>query len=190
MTPLTEQQRQLMWSAASCCRGLGLDTGVINVELMMTPYGPRLVEINARMGGFYLRHWIQLLYGADLLHLSLMCACGVPPALTGPSSLDGEGVGERVMGVMLYPSRHRRALATTASPDHLQRLHDQGQVVFCRFEPQVDQEDQSFEEPFANLAVRARSVGEARAKLVSVCASLGLETEDSLNDVLQDFVDL
>ena len=38
---------------------IGLETGVFNVELKMCPTGPRLLEINARMGGYYLRDWIN-----------------------------------------------------------------------------------------------------------------------------------
>jgi len=46
---------------------------------MMTPMGPRLVEINARMGGFSIYHWLRRLYDIDLVHLAIMVACGVRP---------------------------------------------------------------------------------------------------------------
>ncbi|XP_070174693.1 carnosine synthase 1-like [Littorina saxatilis] len=299
-----EHQRQLVSAAASCCRGLGLSTGVFNVEMMLTARGPKLIEVNARMGGYYLRDWIRQLYNADLLLFALMCACGVRPVLTGYCSLDDEngfssssfddvteddgtledakgpisvnddvssspvimngdvskqgiyrGVGAnglhaddkdvsensnditsiktfknviqknclrkndinsensidnhvsfsndrnvtssdgdvtkvQLMGIMLYPSRH--ALTTTATPQCLKQLHETGQIIFTQFETEVvdSAENGSFEEPFGNLAVRATSLQKSRAKLVSVCTSLGLETKESLREILQDFVSL
>lgn len=192
--PLTEQQHQLVSAAVSCCRQLGLLTGVFNVEMMQTPRGPRLIEVNARMSGMYKRVWLRLIYGVNLVHLALMCACGVRPVLTGGSSLDEEVEDvnkERLMGIMLYPSRHRHALQTTATPERLQRLHDDGHVIFTQFESEVDcSHGSSYEEAYCNLAVKAAGVEEARAKLTAVCAILGLETEDSLREILQDFVQL
>ncbi|KAL8577464.1 hypothetical protein ACOMHN_021916 [Nucella lapillus] len=146
-----EQRQELIQAAAACCRGLGLHTGVFNVEMMMTPQGPRLLEVNARMGGNNLRDWIRMIYNVDLFHLALMCACGIRPVLPegGISSLD-EDFKDQVkteeqkdedkelqngylMGIMLYPSRHAQALATTASPQRLQALCQNGDVVFSHF---------------------------------------------------------
>lgn len=50
-----EQEAQLVQAAFRCCLGCGLLDGVFNVELKLTGAGPRLIEINPRMGGFYLR---------------------------------------------------------------------------------------------------------------------------------------
>ncbi|KAL8582300.1 hypothetical protein ACOMHN_037057 [Nucella lapillus] len=76
-----EQQQQLIEAAAACCEGVGLRTGVFSVEMMLTPCGPRLIEINARMAGLYARDWTRILYNVDLFHLALMCACGIRPVL-------------------------------------------------------------------------------------------------------------
>jgi carnosine synthase len=40
-------------AAHQCCTEIGLVDGVFNVEMKMTKTGPNLIEINARMGGFY-----------------------------------------------------------------------------------------------------------------------------------------
>jgi hypothetical protein len=45
------------------------------------------------------------------------------------------------------------------------------------------------EEAFGNLAVKGDSVEDAKAKLVALCVSLGLETEDELKPILKDFID-
>ncbi|KAL8582293.1 hypothetical protein ACOMHN_037050 [Nucella lapillus] len=208
---LPEQKQQAISAAATCCRALGLHTGVFNVELMMTPCGPRPVEINARMGGFYLRDWIRLTYNVDLFHLALMTACGgIRPVVPGSSSLeeihtdwdkdhlvtdkvkDGVDPGKGyIMGIRLFPSRHSQALATKASPQHLSLLHQKGHVVFSQFEPEVQYPSHTgFEEPYGNLAVRASSVPKARTKLIDVCTGLGLETEESMQELLSDFVDV
>ncbi|XP_076453456.1 carnosine synthase 1-like [Babylonia areolata] len=195
----------LLSKAASCCRGLGLHTGVYNVDIMMTSLGPRLLEVNARMGGYYLRQWIRLIYNVDLFHLTLMCACGIRPVLSGSSCLEEHQEDSDqsaditqengkdsdrgyIMGIMLYPSRHAQALATTASPKELQLLDQEGQVIFFQLDADMTSDASSFEKPFGNLAVRASSVAEAKSKLVSVCTKLGLETEESVLEVLSAFV--
>jgi carnosine synthase len=49
--------------------------------MKMTKTGPKLIEINARMGGFYLRDWILTCYGIDLLLYSFMCCLGIRPII-------------------------------------------------------------------------------------------------------------
>nr|KAG5708550.1 hypothetical protein BaRGS_032971 [Batillaria attramentaria] len=190
-----EAERELVAGVAACCRGLGLTTGVFNVEMMMTPRGPRLIEINARMGGFYLRDWIRRVYHVDIFHMAIMAACGVRPVATnslvrGHSSRRVLEHSGQLLGIMVYPSRHGHALATTATPEHLCQLHEQGVIVLTQIEPHVQKGSCEYEEPFANLAVHAPTLEEARAKLVGVCLALGLETEDTLNYILQDFIHL
>nr|KAG5708551.1 hypothetical protein BaRGS_032972 [Batillaria attramentaria] len=190
---VTESERVLIAAAEVCCRHLGLTTGVFNVEMMMTPRGPRLIEINARMGGFYLRDWIRRVYHVDIFHMAIMAACGVRPVATnsavgGSTSSSSRDHAGQLMGMMLYPSRHAKALATTASLDVLHELHEQGAIVFTQLEPHVEDGEHEYEEPFANLAVHAPTLEEARAKLVGICVALGLETEVSMAYILQDFV--
>jgi carnosine synthase len=64
---LPDREGQLVTAAYQCCTEIGLVDGVFNVEMKMTKTGPNLIEINARMGGFYLRNWILTCYGIDLL---------------------------------------------------------------------------------------------------------------------------
>ncbi|KAL8582295.1 hypothetical protein ACOMHN_037052 [Nucella lapillus] len=200
-----EQQQQLIEAAAACCEGVGLRTGVFGVEMMLTPCGPRLIEINARMAGFYVRDWIQILYNVDLFHLALMCACGIRPVLPQACSLeedprdcgkDGDRAWKQrgdstlpkgyIMGINLLRSRHGKALATTASPERLQRLHQEGQIIFCDLKN--DAFTHPFDQPRCSVAVHAPDLYEARAKLVSVCTQLGLETQESVLELLAYFV--
>ncbi|KAF1403383.1 Carnosine synthase 1, partial [Spheniscus magellanicus] len=76
-----DRQAQLVRAALQCCLACGLRDGVFNVELKLGPGGPRLLEINPRMGGFYLRDWIREVYGPDLLLAAVLVALGLPPVL-------------------------------------------------------------------------------------------------------------
>ncbi|XP_046301033.1 carnosine synthase 1 isoform X1 [Marmota monax] len=116
-----EQEAQMVQAAFRCCLGCGLLDGVFNVELKLTGAGPRLIEINPRMGGFYLRDWILELYGVDLLLAAAMVACGLRPALPAHPRAHGY-----LVGVMCLVSQHLQALSSTASRETLQALHDQG----------------------------------------------------------------
>jgi carnosine synthase len=44
----------LIAGAHACCRAANLHTGVYNVEMIYTSQGPRLIEINARLGGVFI----------------------------------------------------------------------------------------------------------------------------------------
>ena len=48
-----------MQAAYQIVRCVGLTDGAVNVEMKMTSVGPRLIEINARMGGYYNSLWIK-----------------------------------------------------------------------------------------------------------------------------------
>ncbi|MBI4348404.1 MAG: ATP-grasp domain-containing protein [Elusimicrobia bacterium] len=63
---------------------LGLKNGALHLEAKITPQGPRLVELNARMGGDYLYDWIKTVWGADMIEESLRIALGMPCAPERP----------------------------------------------------------------------------------------------------------
>ena len=87
------------------------------------------------------------------------------------------------MGLNLWPNRHQAALTTTATPEYLQQLHQQGTIVFTQLKEEVSRGYY----PFGNIAVCRRTPAEAKMKLTSVCECLGLETKASMEEVLQDF---
>lgn len=166
-----EQEAQLVQAAFRCCLGCGLLDGVFNVELKMTRAGPRLIEINPRMGGFYLRDWILELYGVDLLLAAAMVACGLRPALPAHPRASGHMVG--VTGLV---SQHLQVLSSAASQEALRALHDQGLLRFNQFisleEAQVTGE---YEEPYCSVACAGPSPAEARLRLLGLCQGLGID---------------
>ncbi|XP_019593298.1 carnosine synthase 1 [Rhinolophus sinicus] len=166
-----EQEAQLVQAAFRCCLGCGLLDGVFNVELKLTGSGPRLIEINPRMGGFYLRDWILELYGVDLLLAAAMVACGLRPALPAHPRARGH-----LVGVMCLVSQHLQVLNSTASQEALQALHDRGLLRFNLFlsseEALVPSE---YEEPYCSVACAGSSLAEARLRLLGLCQGLGID---------------
>ena len=61
----------LIAGAHVCARAANLHTGVYNVEMKYTSQGPRLIEINARLGGFYLINWAQRVFDVNLIRFPL-----------------------------------------------------------------------------------------------------------------------
>ena len=56
---------------------LGFDHGVTHTELRLTPAGPRVVEVNARLGGDLIPYAGTLATGVDLAAATARLACGV-----------------------------------------------------------------------------------------------------------------
>ena len=51
--------------------------GVFHVEAKYTSIGPRIIEVNARMGGGYVWDWVKEVWGVDLVEEALKIAVGV-----------------------------------------------------------------------------------------------------------------
>ncbi|KAM8924563.1 carnosine synthase 1 [Pelodytes ibericus] len=168
----SERRCQLVQAAARSCRALGLYPGVFNVELKLTDSGPRLLEINPRMGGYYLRDWILHVYGTDLVLVALALSCGVEPALPE----NGSRESAVLVGVMCTRKGHKEALHSTTKPQRLVDLHDAGHIRFNCLEGNIDKGPD--EEPCGNIACEGGNQREARERLLGVCAVLGLDTKD------------
>ncbi len=52
--------------------------GVFHVELKYTSRGPRLIEVNCRMGGGPVRNTNLLVWGVDLVEEHLLTCAGIP----------------------------------------------------------------------------------------------------------------
>ncbi|KAM5319805.1 carnosine synthase 1 [Glossophaga mutica] len=166
-----EQEAQLVQAAFRCCLGCGLLDGVFNVELKLTRTGPRLIEINPRMGGFYLRDWILELYGVDLLLAAAMVACGLRPALPTHPRASGH-----LVGVTGLASQHLQVLSSTASQEALQALHDRGLLRFNQFASLEEvRAPGEYEEPYCSVACAGPSLAEARLRLLGLCQGLGID---------------
>ena len=120
--------------------------------MKMTSSGPKLIEINGRMGGFYLREWIQHLYGVDLMMCALQVSSGVKPYIPlHPTN-------ETLMGIMLIPSKH-------------------GELIINMFRDEFEDICEALEEPFCNIAIRGKSVEDAKEKLLKLCERFEITCE-------------
>ncbi|KIZ02970.1 ATP-grasp domain containing 1 [Monoraphidium neglectum] len=75
--PLADQ-RALIDLAVATVQVLGFKLGVFHVELKATSRGPRLIEVNARMGGGGVRDINLAVWGVDLVDQHLLASAGLP----------------------------------------------------------------------------------------------------------------
>ncbi|MEU9288293.1 ATP-grasp domain-containing protein [Streptomyces sp. NPDC048275] len=87
---------QVAPAAAAAVKALGITDGVQHVELRLVDGRPRLIEVNARIGGDMIGHLVRLATGIDLPRVAADLACGRAPDLTPTRS---GAAGTR----MLYP---------------------------------------------------------------------------------------
>ena len=73
-----DQQDQLRGLCVASCRALGLTTGVFHVEAKMTSHGPRLIEVNGRMGGGPVWKTNLNVWGVDLVEEHLFASLSIP----------------------------------------------------------------------------------------------------------------
>ncbi|MEU3975221.1 MULTISPECIES: ATP-grasp domain-containing protein [Streptomyces] len=72
--------------AAAAVKALGITDGVQHVEMRLVNGRPRLVEVNARIGGDMIGHLVSLATGVDLPRAAADVACGLAPDLTSTRS--------------------------------------------------------------------------------------------------------
>ncbi|NXG37845.1 CRNS1 synthase, partial [Dromaius novaehollandiae] len=164
-----DRQAQLVRAAQQCCLACGLVDGVFNVELKLGPGGPRLLEINPRMGGFYLRDWIREVYGADLLLAAVLVACGLRPVLPARPA-----ARTHLAGVMCLASLHGPALGAGGGLEALRALQARGLVRLNRLFEQPEAGE--YEEPCLSVACSGETHRDACLRLLSLCQALGIDS--------------
>src|SRR4029079_9967484 len=63
-------------------RAFGLHRGVLHIEAKATSRGPRIVEVNDRMGGGRGPAYVHQVWGVNLVEAPLRESLDLPPALT------------------------------------------------------------------------------------------------------------
>lgn len=64
--------------AAQAITALGITDGVQHVEMRLTAGGPKIIEVNARIGGDLIGRLVRLATGVDLPRIAADIACGRP----------------------------------------------------------------------------------------------------------------
>jgi biotin carboxylase len=62
-------------------QAFGFRCGVLHVEGKCTSHGPRIVEVNARMGGARIYQMVEAVWGVDLIEAQLRSCVGLPQVL-------------------------------------------------------------------------------------------------------------
>lgn len=136
----TATQDTLVQAAVDCLNGLGLRNGTFNVELRNGPKGPRLLEINARTGGFYIPRLTRWMWDYDLCEAAFALACG-RPCPKAPATFRSY-----LAGFMCFPSD--QVEKSGAPPDMLETFLGQYDVA-------------EYEEPVRSLSFPGATAEEA-----------------------------
>ena len=73
--------RRLVQLCVETVQAFGFRCGVLHVEGKCTSRGPRIVEVNARMGGGRIHHIVEAVWGVDLIEAQVRGALGLPQQL-------------------------------------------------------------------------------------------------------------
>ena len=73
--------RRLVELSVETVQAFGFVQGVLHVEGKCTAKGPRVVEVNARMGGGRIHQIVEAVWGVDLIEAHLRAALGLPQQL-------------------------------------------------------------------------------------------------------------
>eukprot|EP00106_Octopus_bimaculoides_P016952 XP_014784394.1 PREDICTED: carnosine synthase 1-like [Octopus bimaculoides] len=168
-----EKQNQLIVAAYQCCLEIGLESGVFNVEMIMSVTGPKLCEINARMGGIYLRDWIKFCYGVDIMFCALLISLGIEPHVKCKYSQTC------LAGIMCLVSEHAHIFKDKQNMNLILAKHESKKIRYNQFLEKPLSEDKE-EEPFSSIAVIEPDPITAKKSLIKLSEELGIKT-DSYN---------
>lgn len=73
--------RELVGFCVEAVQAVGFRTGVLHIEAKTTRHGPRIVEINARIGGGRVPEMVAAVWDVDLVEAQLRAALGLPQML-------------------------------------------------------------------------------------------------------------
>ncbi|KPI02889.1 hypothetical protein OK074_5039 [Actinobacteria bacterium OK074] len=117
--------------AVQAVQALGITSGVQHVELRLTDRGPRIIEVNARIGGDLIGRLVHLATGIDLPRAAADTACGRTPDL--------RQTRHRAAAIkLLYPPASGRLTARHLTPafaahtpwlHQIHWLHDLGEQI-------------------------------------------------------------
>lgn len=73
--------RELVELSVRMVQAFGFRGGVLHVEGKCTSRGPRVIEVNARMGGARIHQMVEAVWGVDLIEAQLRSCLGLPQTL-------------------------------------------------------------------------------------------------------------
>ena len=155
--------RRLVELSVQTVQAFGFSRGVMHVEGKCTAKGPRIVEVNARMGGGRIHQIVDAVWGVDLIEAHVRSALALPQRLA-PSRKPRCAV---VNAIVYAPASGRLAALpikeVTAEVD-LGPIVD----VSARVGQEVDGPDRVFSTPLADVYVGTRNLRRARSLVAEV----------------------
>ncbi|MEV7885163.1 ATP-grasp domain-containing protein [Streptomyces sp. NPDC002817] len=116
--------------AAAALRAVGITHGVSHVEMRLTPSGPRLIEVNARLGGDRIGQLVHHATGVDLAAAAADLALGRTPNLTSTRTRSA-AIG------MIYPPADGTVTGLALRPHPFDAHHLQELQWLCAVGDQV-----------------------------------------------------
>jgi carnosine synthase len=155
--------RRLVELSVETVQAFGFVCGVLHVEGKCTSKGPRIVEVNARMGGGRIHQIVEAVWGVDLIEAHLRGALGLPQELN-PSRKPRCAV----VNVLVYAPATGRLAAlplTRVTPEA-----DPGLLIDLSADvgQEVDGPDRIFSTVLADVYLGARNVRRAQSLIAQV----------------------
>ena len=155
--------RGLVDLAVRTVQSFGFRLGVLHVEGKCTSRGPRVIEVNARMGGARVHQMVQAVWGVDLIEAQLRSCLGLPQTLK-PSRKPRCAVVDAIV--------HASATGRLAELPFAQVAPEGGLGVELDIFAEIDQEvagpDSTFATVLAELTVSGKTLRRARALAAQV----------------------
>eukprot|EP00182_Erythrolobus_australicus_P001441 CAMPEP_0185832910 /NCGR_PEP_ID=MMETSP1353-20130828/2364_1 /TAXON_ID=1077150 /ORGANISM="Erythrolobus australicus, Strain CCMP3124" /LENGTH=547 /DNA_ID=CAMNT_0028531143 /DNA_START=56 /DNA_END=1699 /DNA_ORIENTATION=- len=120
----SEKQKELVKLAADATIALGFKYGAFHVELKYTSRGPRMIEVNARMGGVSVYDCNRLAWGVDLVEEHMMAVLKIPIRPVIP---------EKPLGFFAETAINAPYSGTLLSDQWLEPLRKDPRVVFVHY---------------------------------------------------------
>ncbi len=103
--------------AADASRALGVRSGALHTEIKLTPHGPRIIEVNGRIGGGGIDALYARTHGQTLTRLATRVAMGEQVDLVAETARQQSG--PFYYEFFLQPPRSARRLTSIAEPERL-----------------------------------------------------------------------
>jgi carnosine synthase len=150
-----EKQENMIHAAWKACHNIGVKDGVFCIDVIYTPLGVKILEINARMGGFYISKWQFNLRDVNLILYSYLIACRIKP-FVNQNSLPRMYYN----GFLCYASLHKHILDVAK----LKELSSDPDFFVILLDKEIPS-DEKYEEPYASVAIRSTNIAEAKQKM-------------------------
>ena len=149
--------RRLVDLCVQTAQSFGLRSGVLHVEGKCTSHGPRIVEVNARMGGARIHEIVEAVWDVDLIEAQLRSCLALPPTIK-PSRRPRSAV---VNTIVHAPATGR--LAALPFADRAADCIDLAIDLEAEVGDHVDGPDRVFATVLAEVTLVAKDLRRARA---------------------------